>query len=570
MAHDPPPGLSPALELSDPIAVEEVDDVALEHESSSQNLKAAAAAEGPATKHDWKFWAIISSLSISQMLTAIEFTAVATALPVISEELHGNNYIWIGSAYTLASTALLPFCAGLAQIFGRRFVMLLSIAIFMVGSALCGAATSMNFLIAGRTVQGLGAGGIISLIQIIISDLVGLKERGIFNGIIAMAYGVGAGAGPVIGGALAQEGHWRWLFYMNLPIGGFCGALILLFVNLKVPQTPLKEKLQKLDFIGNALIVASTTSMVLALTWGGTVFAWASSKVLLPLIIGCVGLVAFVVYEAFIPKYPIIPLSLMATRTAFAGYIQNFLSALVLSAIGYWLPVYFQACKGAGPIASGVDVFGITFTVAPVSAVTGILVNRTGRYRPQMWLGWALMILGTALLGTLDEHSSRGKAIGYQILIGAGIGFAYVAAYFPVLAPIEVKYNAQALAWFFFLRQFALIWGVTIGGTILQNKLTDALPAEFLAQFPGGTQIAFTIIPSISSLSPELGGQVKHAFAEAFKLLWDVLAGLAGAGMLVSWLMKGLPLHAKVDEQWGRQDLEKSEAQGEEVEMGGV
>ncbi|KAJ7050784.1 major facilitator superfamily domain-containing protein [Mycena amicta] len=517
---------------------------------------------------DWKFWAIIASLSISQMLTAIEFTSVGTALPVIAQDLNGSNYIWIGSAYTLASTALLPFCGGLAQIIGRRNVMLLAILFFMIGSALCGAATSMNFLIAGRTVQGLGAGGIVSLIQIIISDLVTLKDRGAFNGIISMSYGIGAGAGPVIGGALAQRGQWRWLFYMNLPIGGLCGLLIAVFVRLKTPKAPLHEKLQRLDFIGNALIVASTTSIVIALTWAGTVFAWDSPKVLAPLVVGVAGLGAFLVYEAFVPRYPIIPLSLMATRTAFSGHIQNFLAALVLAAIGYWLPVYFQACKSAGPIASGVDVFGITFTVAPVSAITGVLINKTKRYRPQMWLGWALMIVGAALLGTITENSKRATAIGFQILIGAGIGLAYVGTYFPVLAPIPVTLNAQALAYFFFLRQFALIWGVTVGGTILQNRLTATLPADFLARFPGGTQIAFTIIPSIGTLDPVLRDQVRASFAKAFQLLWNVLAAFSGAGLLISLPMKGLPLHNQVDKAWGQQEAagETREGEGEKEE----
>nr|GAT51282.1 MFS general substrate transporter [Mycena chlorophos] len=511
------------------------------------------------TPRDWRFWAIIASLGITQMLTAIEFTAIGTALPVIAEDLHGTDYIWIGSAYTLASTALLPFTGGLAQILGRRNVMLFSIAIFMVGSALCGAATNMNFLIAGRTVQGLGAGGSISLIQIIISDLVTLRERGAFNGIMSMCYGVGAGAGPVIGGSLAQTGHWRWLFYMNLPVGFFCAILIGFFVRLRTPPAPLREKLQRLDFIGNAIIVASTTSIVIALTWAGTVYAWSSSKILLPLIIGFVGVGAFVVYEAFVPKYPIIPLSLMTNRTAFSGYVQNILCAIILSAIAYWLPVYFEACKSASPTGAGVDNFGVTFMISTMSTLTGILVRKTGRYRPQMLVGWAFIVIGAALLGTVDETTPRGRTIGFEIIIASGIGLTYVGTYFPVLAPISPEFNATALAYFFFLRQFALIWGVTIGGTIVQNKLTTSLPESFLAQFPGGSQIAFTIIPQISTLSPELATAVRSAFAEAFQLLWHVLCALGGFGLLMGLLMRGLPLHTDVDDRWGRKEEARNE-----------
>ncbi|KAJ7060722.1 iron permease [Mycena amicta] len=505
-------------------------------------------------QRDWKFWCIIASLAVSQLLTAIEFTSVGTALPVITQHLGGNNYIWIGSAYNLASTALLPFCGVLAQILGRRDVMLLAIVLFMVGSALCGAATSMNFLIGGRTVQGLGAGAIVSLIQIIISDLVPLQDRGAFSGIIAASFGVGAGAGPVIGGALAQRGLWRWLFYMNLPIGGLCAVLIGSFVRLKKPNEPLREKLRRLDIIGNILIVASTTSMVIALTWAGTVFAWSSPKVLAPLIVGIVGLAALLVYEGLVPQYPIIPISLMSSRTAFSGYVQNFISAVAISAMGYWLPIYFQACRSASPIASGVDVFGVTFTVAPLAAITGVLVNKTLRYRPQMWFAWALIIVGAALLGMVDENTPRMRVIGFELLIGSGIGIIYVGAYFPVLAPIPVTLNTQALAYFFFLRQFALIWGVTIGGTILQNKLASSLPPAFLAEFPGGTEIAFAIIPSINKLPPDLRDAVRASFADAFQLLWRVIAALGGAGLVASLFMKGLPLHSQVDQAWGRDD----------------
>ncbi|KAF7303621.1 MFS general substrate transporter [Mycena indigotica] len=508
-------------------------------------------------RRDWKFWSIIASLAISQLLTAIEFSAVSIALPVITEDLKGNNYIWIGSAYNLASTALLPFCGGLAQIFGRRSVMLAAIAIFMIGSALCGAANNMNFLVAGRTVQGLGAGAVVSLIQIIISDLVPLQARGGFTGIMSMAFGIGAGSGPVIGGALAERGHWRWLFYMNLPIGGFCAVLIALFVHLKTPKAPLREKLQRLDIIGNALIVASTTSMVIALTWGGSVFPWSSPKVIAPLVVGIAGFGAFLVYEAFVPLYPIIPVSLMATRTAFSGYVQTLLNGIVLSAIGYWLPLYFQACKSASPIAAGVNGLAMTFSIAPMAGIGGVLVNKTSRYRPLMWCGWALIVLGAGLLGMVDENTKRATPIGYELLLGSGMGLITVGAYFPVLAPIPVTQSTQALSFLFFLRQFALIWGVTIGGTIIQNRLGSYLPSDFLASLPGGTEAVFSIIPSIQGLQPELRAEVKSAFARAFQLVWHVLAAIGGAGLLVSGLMKALPLHTQVDKAWGREDAVK-------------
>ncbi|KAJ6470258.1 iron permease [Mycena vitilis] len=504
---------------------------------------------------DWRFWCIIASLAICMLLTAVEFTAVGTALPVIVHDLSGDKFIWVGSAYTLGSTALIPFCGGLAQIFGRRIVALGAITLFCIGSALCGAATSMDMLIGGRTVQGLGAGAITALIQIVIADLVPLKERGSFNGVMALAWGIGGGSGPVIGGSLAQRGQWRWLFYLNIPICGLAALLVTIFLRLKKPDTPLRERLKRMDWIGNMIICSSTTSVVIAFTWAGIQFPWSSAKVLGALILGFSGLIGFLVYEARFPEYPIVPVSLLGSRTAFSGYAQNFLNGIVLSTLAYWLSVYFQACKDAGPTAAGVDGFGLSYTISPSCLIAGLVVQKTARYRQPMWVGWLLMIVGTALLGTLDENSGRSMCFGFQALIGVGMGIIYVTAYFPVLAPIPVSQSAPALAFFTFLRNFSLIWGVTIGGTVLQNELTQRLPPAFLAEFPGGTEIAFEIIPSIRNLPQPLKDEVRHAFAGSLQVLWNVLAGISGVGLLVSLLMKHLPLHTSVDGDWGRKDV---------------
>nr|GAT49975.1 iron permease [Mycena chlorophos] len=511
----------------------------------------------PAGERDWRFWCIIMSLAICILLTAIEFSSVGTALPVITEDLHGSDFIWVGAAYNLGSTSLLPFCGGLAQILGRRTVMLGAIGLFSIGSALCGSAVNINFLIIGRAVQGLGSGGITALIQIIIGDLVPLQDRGLFNGIMALAFGLGGGCGPVIGGAFAQSGQWRWLFFMNLPLAAIAATLVGTFLKLKTPPGALRDKLKRLDWFGNLLVVGSTTSMVIALTWAGTQFAWLSVQVVVPLVAGFVGLGAFLVYEALFPAFPIVPISLMDSTTAVSGYLQNFANAVILSATSFWLPLFFQACKDASPVAAGVDLFGMTFTLGPVAVLGGLVVQKTSRYRQPMWVGWIAVLAGTILLSRLNENSARGTAYAFQIILGIGLGTIYVSSYFPVLAPILIEQNAPALAFFVFLRNFALIWGVTIGGSILQNKLSSGLPSDFVQQFPGGTQIAFGVIPLIPTLQNPLRDEVRHAFASAFRTMWTVMAGVAAFGIISSLGMKRLPLHTSVDARWGREDTEE-------------
>ncbi|KAJ6472376.1 major facilitator superfamily domain-containing protein [Mycena vitilis] len=205
----------------------------------------------PEDKHprDLRFWLIFVSLCVCSFLTAIEIGSITTALPTIVDELHGTGFIWVGSAFALGSTALIPFAGGAAQIFGRRPVLLGSLLLFALGSAVSGAARSMNMLIAGRTIQGLGGGGIISLTQIIVSDLVSLRERGTFNGLISISYSIGVGIGPVVGGSLASTGQWRWLFYLNLPICGLAAILVFFFLRLRTPPGTLREKFALIDYL---------------------------------------------------------------------------------------------------------------------------------------------------------------------------------------------------------------------------------------------------------------------------------------------------------------------------------
>ncbi|KAI0311002.1 hypothetical protein OF83DRAFT_1032136, partial [Amylostereum chailletii] len=331
--------------------------------------------------------------------------------------------------------------------------------------------------------------------------------------------------------------------------------LVAIFMRLKTPKVALSVQLARMDWIGNFLIISSTTAVVIALTFGGLQFPWRSANVLVPLILGLLGLCAFLIYEIMIAVNPIIPINVIVTdRTTLSGYTQNFFNSTILATMIYWLPVYFQACKEASPIASGVDVFGLSYTISPFAIIAGAVVQKLGKYRPPLWFGWALTIIGVALFTTLDADTSRGAASGYEILAGCGIGVVYVCAYFPVLSPIPANKNTPALVFYTFLRNFSLIWGVTLGGAILQNELDKRLPQEFLASLPRsrGSQLAFAAIPLIKGLNEPLKTEVRAAFAGALKVVWEALAGIAAAGLVVSFAMKHFPLHTYVDSEWGR------------------
>ncbi|KAK7050204.1 iron permease [Favolaschia claudopus] len=527
---------------------------------SAKPLTPAIVPDNTEHPRDLRFWLVFLALFVCGFITALEMGVISASLPTIVDDLQGTQFIWVGSAYALAATALIPFSGGLAQLFGRRPVLLASVILFAVGSVVCGAAKNLNMLIAGRTIQGLGGGGMISLSQIVLADLVPLRDRGSFNGLITIAYALGCGISPVVGGKLAAIGQWRWIFYLNVPICGVAAALVSVFLRLRTPAGTLGEKLRRIDYIGNILVIGATTSTVLALSWGGIQFSWNSANILAPLIIGLLGLGLFLVYEARFASNPMVPLEIISTRTGLSGYAQTFFNSMILITVIYYIEAYFQACYNVSPTAAGVDGLGMGLVASPFGFFAGIVIQKTHSYRVPLWIGWIFVTVGSALLSTLNADSPRAASIGYLVITSVGMGIVILGSYFPVLAPVSVTKNAHALSFLVFLRNFSGVWGVTIGGTVLQNQLRKKLPAEFVAQFPGGVEIAYAAIPVIGTLEEPLRTQVRNAFADSFKAVWWVTTGIAGLGLLFSLAMKHYPLHTAVDKDWGFEEAELSKA----------
>ncbi|QRV88142.1 major facilitator superfamily transporter [Ceratobasidium sp. AG-Ba] len=502
----------------------------------------------PQKKKDVRFWLIFLALCVSTFLSALEVTSVSTALPTIVESLQGHDFAWVGSAFTLGSTAFMPMSGGLAEIFGRQ-VLVITLTTNHAGLS----------LVVRYRVSRIGGGGILTLTDIIVADLVPLAERGPFLGIVGAVWAIASAIGPPIGGAFA-ESSWRWLFYINLPLTGIAMALVLAFLRLNTPKEPFRQKIARIDWIGNFLVIGSTASTVIALTWAGARYSWSSVQVLAPLIIGLVGLSVALGYEFTFAVEPIIPRELVSNMTSLSGYLATFFHGIVVTAILYFLPVYFQASRGDSPIKSGIDLFGVAFTIAPAAIVTGISTAIFKKYRPQNYLAWVFLLIGTGVLSTLKYDSPKASSIGFQILIGIGAGILYASTTFPVLAPLPVSRNASALALFAFVRTFAGTYGVAIGSSVLQTELSRRLPVEFSAQFPGGSDIAFAAIPFIGGLNEPLRSQVRAAFADALGVLWKVLIGISGMGFLSVLLMKEIEMNTETDDKWAMEQQQKVDA----------
>ncbi|KAF8314723.1 MFS general substrate transporter [Clavulina sp. PMI_390] len=465
-----------------------------ENQDAATMVAVSPAADEPyqSSKKPLEFWLVFLGTSVAVFLSALELASVGTALPTIVEELKGPGFIWVGAAYSLASSALMPASGGLSNIFGRRAVMMVAIAFFAIGTAVSGSAKTMHIMIVGRAIQGAGGGSIISMSEIIVADLVPLRERGNFAGIIGAVWALASVLGPPIGGALASAGQWRWLFCM-LP-GGVPG-----------------ENLAGLAWFGTLLFLGGLAAFFFALLWVVFRSSWPSP--LFFFLFFFVGLVL---------------LAFLAFGFPFARFLLP-------------LGVFF----GVVPLLA-----------APVAIITGQSVERTGHYLIQNYLGFMVMMVGYGTLSLLTAESTTAMASGLQIVGAVGLGILYVAPNFAVLAPLAVEDNAHALALMSYIRSFGQTFGVTIGTTVLQNGLKSRLPADFIAQFPTATDISYAIIPIINSLPEPTRSLVRQAFAGSIHNIWLWVVGIAGFGLLSSMLMKQITLHTTMDENWGLQKRE--------------
>ncbi|KAJ6543871.1 iron permease [Mycena capillaripes] len=506
------------------------------------------------------FYLTFVAIMVATFLSALDLTAIGTALPTIANSLNDTkgDYTWVGSAYALTSTAFIPLSGSLADAFGRRPIMLICIAFFAVGSALAGAAQNMSMMIAARAIQGIGGGGIINLSEILTADLVPLSERGLYQGLLGLVWSFASSIGPPIGGALANKSHkaWRWLFFLNLPLTAIAFVLVFVFLSVRHPEGTIRSKLARVDWIGNAIVIVGTGLAIIGLTWGGIRYSWASIEVLAPLIIGLSLLVAFAVYEAKVPIRPTIPLDVIGNRTSLSGLLTTAAHGIASISIIYYLPVYFQACFGSSPIRSAVEMLPGALLIAPFALVAGLTVTVLKKYRAVNWTGWVITIVGFGLYSTLREDSTVGKWVGYQVVAAIGIGLLYSAPVFPLMAPLPNNRAASALALFSFTRSFFQTWGITISSTILQNMLEKKMPADFVSQFPSGSEIAFAAIPAIKQLEEPLRKQVQAAFAESMAVIWQVMIGVAGLGLLFSFLMAEVPMDTTLDESYGLEEKE--------------
>jgi MFS family permease len=460
------------------------------------------------------------------------------------------------------SVAVQPLFGQLANIFGRRWLALFIVGIYTLGSGICGAANSGTTLIVGRSIQGVGTGGLNMILDVILSDLVPLRERGTYIAISLMVLTIGTSMGPFVGGAIVDNTTWRWVFYINLPIGGLTFVLLLIFLRVECEkEMSLSQKLKRIDFVGNAILMASTTAILYALTYRGSRYSWSSTIVLLPLIFGMAGLGLFILFEhQEWAQESVIPLRLFKNRTAAVVSTNTFLSAMLLYWAIFYLSVYFQAVLVSTPTHSGVQMLPVVLVAVPGAAVAVIILTKFGRYKFLHGAGFLIVTIGLGLFSRLDQDSAMSEWAIYQIVTAIGTGMVLNTLLPAFQAAQPESDQATATASWAFIRSFGCIWGVTIPATIFNNRLemspgriSDSTVRD---QLVGGQAYGRATHDYISQFQDPTRLQIIETFADALKYVWWVSAVFSGVAFLLVLLEKDIPLRTELHTEYGLEEIE--------------
>lgn len=531
----------------------------------------AAHTEGlaPLKKKPWQFWAVFPALCMTTFLSALDTSILSTALPTIALDINaGESYMWITNSYILSSTVVLPLFGQTANIFGRRWLLILSVVIFALGSGLAGAADNTVQIIAGRTIQGIGGGGINTLVDTVICDLVPLRQRGKYVALMAAVWAVGTVVGPVLGGAFAEHTSWRWVFYINLPLCAVSMILLVLFLRVSHPRSggTIWQQLRRVDYSGNVILTATVVSVLLALSWAGIDYPWSSWRVLAPLVLGLAGLFLFYAHQrSRFCSEPSIPTKLFSSGTAVCALWIAFIQSVLLYWVGYFLPIYFQAIRSSTATESGLFVLPITAAIAPLGIITGVLIASTGKYRPYHFLGYICLTTATGLFSLLDDNSPARDWAGFQILFGAGSGMIFSSTLPPIQASLPESDMATATATWAFMRSFGCIWGIAIPTTVFNTRVEELLyrisDVHLREKLADGGAYAMASDGLIRTLkdTPQLMAEVLSVYQDSLRLVWWIAVPFGGIGLLLCIPIRQLVLSEDLSTEFGLQVGERRE-----------
>jgi EmrB/QacA subfamily drug resistance transporter len=491
----------------------------------------------PTTKHP-PVAVVMSGLMLVMLLASLDQTIVSTALPTIVGELGGLEHLsWVVTSYLLAVTVVTPLYGKLGDLFGRKLVLQGALILFLLGSVLCGLSESMTELIVFRAIQGLGGGGLMVSAQASIGDVVPPSERGRYSGLFGAVFGVSAIAGPLIGGFFTTHISWRFIFYVNLPLGVI--ALAVLAVALPDPGERVRRSV---DWAGTALLAVGLSAIILLTTLGGNSYDWGSWQIVAMGIVGVLAIVAFALVERRAAE-PILPPALFRNRVFVVCSLVGLIVGFGLFGALTYLPLFQQIVRGLSPTASGLQLLPVMGGLLVSSIVSGQIITRTGRYKAFPILGTAVAAIGLYLLSSLDEHTGTGVAALHMLVLGLGLGMVMQVLVLATQNAVPYEQLGVATSGATLFRSIGGSLGTAVLGAIFTARLT--------AELPSGTATTSVEPSQISRLPAGAREGYIHAFTNALNVVFLVATCVMVAAFLMTWLIREMPLRKTVETSAG-------------------
>ncbi|KAK5788552.1 hypothetical protein VI817_009510 [Penicillium citrinum] len=498
---------------------------------------------------------IFLACSTVDLLALMDQTTLASSLSIIGNALGASDQTsWISGGYFVTSTCFQLIYGKLSDIWSRKIILFVGLGIFFIGSLAASLAQNVTQLIVFRALTGVGGGGLMTVAQMIVSDVVPLRERGKYQGILGAVVAIANGIGPVIGGALASISHdsWRWIFRLNLPLTALTTIFVLFFMPLRKVEGDWKLKLKAIDFFGALLALGGTAVLLLGLNWGGGEYQWNSAHVIATLVVGFAISVAFVLWQWKGARIPLVPMHIFRGRIVNGACLTMFVNGWNFLVQVYYIPTFYQLVFEYSTVKAGAMLLPITLMQTVSSTLSGLVVHWVGRYRECILFGWVIWAVGLGLFSTLDQSSGIGKQIGYGILTGVGVGNTLQPSLIAVQAGVERRDMAVVTSFRNFVRNLGGTLGLAIAGTIINNILGSSISALDL-----GDSESRSLLSSpqnyLSKQTPETAQHIRSvmipAYQKGFRIIFIIGAGLSAlAFCLAWWLMPQVGLKRADDE----------------------
>lgn len=487
-----------------------------------------------------RLWLVLGALMLTMLLAALDQTIVSTALPRITSDLNGLGQLsWVVTAYLLTSTASTPIWGKISDLYGRKIMLQSAIVIFLIGSALAGAAQSMSWLIVTRGIQGLGGGGLMVLAIAVIADVIPPRERGRYTGLFGGVFAVSSIAGPLLGGFFVDSLSWRWIFYINLPLG-----ILAMFVIAAALQVPRRRVEHSIDVLGAALMVSGVTLLLLVVEWGGNRYDWNSPTILVMGALSIGLLVAFVRVELK-SREPLVPMSLFANRIFSTTSILGFILGLAMFGAIVFVPLYLQMVTGATPTQAGLQMVPMMAGMLTASVVSGRMITRFGRYKVFPIVGMGIATVAMYLMSSLRVDTPYWQLAIALTLLGIGMGNVMQVLIIAVQNSVHPRDVGVATSGSTFFRSMGGTIGTALFGAVLTSQLMERLTATLPASATGSMELdgLTSNMARIAALPEPIRLVVLESFTGALDRVFLTAVPILAIGFVLAWFLKDIRLH---------------------------